>query len=162
MLDNPAAELLAVIAEVRRRWRMKIALRGALLVAGIGLLLFLASARALEAARFTPQAILIFRVVLVAAAAGLIAYLMVRPLLRRVRDEQVAMYLEEHEPSLQASIISAIDTARDSSTPHSRALVRRLVDEAVKKARDIEYGRRVEQKPVRRYAATIAAISALP
>jgi hypothetical protein len=160
MREDLAAELLAVIGEVRRRWRMKLALRGALLVAALGFLVFLVSARALEAARFTPQAIVIFRVVLVAAAVGLVAYLLVRPLVRRVRDEQVAMYLEEHEPSLQASIISAIETARDSATPHSQSLVRRLVQEAIEKARAIEYGRRVEQKPLRQYAATMAAVGA--
>ena len=129
-------------------------------VAALGLLVFLVSARALEAARFTPQAIITFRIVLAAVIAGLVAYLLVRPLLRRVRDEQVAMYLEEHEPTLQASIISAIEAARDSSTPHSQALVRKLVEEAIQKARAIEYGKRVEQRPVRRYAAIIATVGA--
>ena len=139
---------------------MKLALRGAVGVAALGLLVFLVSARALEAARFTPQAIITFRIVLAAVIAGLVAYLLVRPLLRRVRDEQVAMYLEEHEPTLQASIISAIEAARDSSTPHSQALVRKLVEEAIQKARAIEYGKRVEQRPVRRYAAIIATVGA--
>ena len=160
MRENPAAELLGVIQQVRRRWRMKLALRGALAVAAIGLLVFLVSARALEAARFTPQAIIIFRIVLAAAVAALTGYLLVRPLLRRVRDEQVAMYLEEHEPTLQATIISAIEAGRDASTPHSQALVRRLVEEAIQKTRAIEYGKRVERQPVRRYAATIAAVTA--
>ena len=156
MREDLSAKLLDVIRQVRRRWRMKLALRGAVGVAALGLLVFLVSARALEAARFTPQAIITFRIVLAAVIAGLVAYLLVRPLLRRVRDEQVAMYLEEHEPTLQASIISAIEAARDSSTPHSQALVRKLVEEAIQKARAIQYGKRVEQRPVRRYAAIIA------
>ena len=129
MREDLSAKLLDVIQQVRRRWRMKLALRGAVGVAALGLLVFLVSARALEAARFTPQAIITFRIVLAAVIAGLVAYLLVRPLLRRVRDDQVAMYLEEHEPTLQASIISAIEAARDSSTPHSQALVRKLVED---------------------------------
>ena len=52
---------------------MKLALRGAVGVAALGLLVFLVSARALEAARFTPQAIIVFRIGLVAAVAALVA-----------------------------------------------------------------------------------------
>ena len=45
------------------------------------------------------------------------------PLLRSVSDEQVALYLEEHEPSLEAAIISAVE-AQDSGQPgQSPALV---------------------------------------
>ncbi|MEO6214218.1 MAG: DUF4175 family protein, partial [Vicinamibacterales bacterium] len=163
MRDDLSAELLAVIRQVRRRWRMKLALRGALALMALGLILFLATARALEAARFTPEAIVTFRIVLGAALAGLVAYLLARPLLRRVNDGQVAMYLDEHEPSLQASIISALEaTARHGATspssPASPALVRKLVEVAIARAHTIEDGKRVEQQPVRKYAAAAAAV----
>src|SRR5436190_19712445 len=159
MREDLSAELLNVVLQLRRRWRMKLALRGALAVAALGLLLFLLSARALEAARFTPQSIVTFRIVLVAGFAGLIAYLLARPLLRRVRDEQVAMYLEEHEPSLQATIISALEATRQNTTDStSPALVRKLVEEAIERARVVEYGKRVEHQPVRKYAASGAAV----
>src|SRR5437773_1232449 len=148
------SELLSVIREVRRRWRMKLALRGALGVFGLGLLVFLLSAFGLESWRFTPGAIVTFRVVLGAALVGLVAYLLVRPLMRQATDEQVALYLEEHEPSLQAAIISAVEAGRDlGDSVYSATLVRRLVESAIQKARDIDYGRRVERAPVRRYGA---------
>ena len=155
-------ELLGIIRTVRRRWRMKLAIRGALTVLGIGLLVFLASASALEAARFTPEAIRAARIVLALAVAGLVAVFFVRPLLRRVTDDQVALYLEEHEPSLQASIISALEATRTADAAgeaQSRALVRRLVETAVEKSQAVDHGRRVEQTPVRRYAGAIAALA---
>src|SRR5215203_2447301 len=158
MREDLSTELLNVIRQVRRRWRMKLALRGALAVTALGLLLFLLSARALEAARFTPQSIVTFRIVLAAGIAGLIAYLLARPLLRRVRDEQVAMYLEEHEPSLQATIISALEASNQGSGQSSPALVRKLVEEAIERARAVEYGKRVEHQPLRKYAASGAAV----
>ena len=155
-----ASELRTIIHQVRKRWRMKLAVRGALAVLGIGFVVFLASASALEAARFTAGAILVARIGLAVAIAALVAIFFVRPLLRRVSDEQVALYLEEHEPSLQEAIISAVEATRAAAGPeasHSHALVRKLVEAAVQKSHEIEHGRRVEQRPVRRYAAAMGA-----
>ena len=109
--DSPS-ELVEIIHQVRRRWRIKLALRGPLGVVGLGVLVLLASAYGLESWRFTPAAIITFRIVVALAMAGLIGYFFVRPLLRRATDEQVALYLEEHEPSLQAAIISAVEAER--------------------------------------------------
>jgi hypothetical protein len=106
-MQDPATELRTVIQQVRRRWRMKLAIRGALAVLGIGFVVFLVSASALEAARFSPGAILTARAGLALAIAALVAFFFVKPLIRRVSDEQVALYLEEHEPTLQEAIISS-------------------------------------------------------
>src|ERR687892_513301 len=95
---DPSTELIDIIRQVRRRWRMKLALRGVL------------------------------------AVAVLLGWFVVRPMLRRVSDGQVALYLEECEPSLQEAIISAVEAARaNASSPHSATLVRRLVESAVEK-----------------------------
>ena len=136
-MSDFASELQSVIHQVRRRWRIKLAIRGALAVLAIGLLVFLASASALEAARFTPGAIATARVVLALAIAALVAIFFVRPLVRRVSDEQVALYLEEHEPSLQEAIVSAVEAthrADGAEATQSRALVQKLVEIAVRKS----------------------------
>ena len=77
-----------------------------------GSLAILAIAYALEALKFTPAAIFWFRIVtgLVLVAAG--AWFFARPLSRKVTDEQVALYLEEHEPSLDSTILSAMEVSR--------------------------------------------------
>src|SRR5688572_4960829 len=98
----PDADLLGVIRQVRRRWRMKLALRGAVTVAALTVAVFVTAAFGLESWRFAPGAILALRVMLPVALLALTGWFFVRPLLRRVTDEQVALYLEEHEPSLQA------------------------------------------------------------
>src|SRR6476661_2281862 len=157
---DSASELVDIIHEVRRRWRMKLALRGAMGVVGFGVLVLLLSAYGLESWRFTAGAIITFRVVVGLALIGLIGYLLVRPLMRQASDEQVALYLEEHEPSLQAAIISAVEAERGTSgSPFSATLIRRLVESAVEKARAIDNGRHVERVPVRRYGMTLAAIA---
>src|SRR5215208_6599723 len=107
---DASSELLDIIRQVRRRWRVKLALRGAL-----GVVVLVLSAFGLESWRFTPGAIVTFRILLGLALIGLVAYLLVRPLMRSASDEQVALYLEEHEPSLQAAIISAVEAGKISA-----------------------------------------------
>src|SRR5687767_4982438 len=150
------SDLIGVIRQVRRRWRMKLALRGAAIVAALSVLVFLAAALGLESSRFAPGAIAAFRILLPVAMLVLVAVFFVRPLLRRVTDEQVALYLEEHEPSLQAEIISAVEASRQPGT--SSTLVKRLVASAVEKAHALEEGRRVERKPLNAYAAATALV----
>lgn len=155
-----SSELLDVIRQVRRRWRLKLALRGALGVVGLGLVVLLLSAYGLESWRFTAASIVAFRIILGLALAGLIAYLLVRPLMQRATDEQVALYLEEHEPSLQAAIISAVEAGRGAGGPaYSASLVRRLVESAVEKCREIDDGRGVERETVRRFGGALAALA---
>src|SRR5688572_22445760 len=150
------SDLIGIIRQVRRRWRMKLALRGAAIVAALTVVAFLAAALGLESSRFAPGAIFAFRILLPAAMLVLIGFFFVRPMLRRVTDEQVALYLEEHEPSLQAEIISAVEASRMPGAPSS--LVKRLVESAIEKVRALEEGRRVERRPLNAYTAAFGAV----
>src|SRR5581483_11803956 len=105
------AELVDVIREVRRRWRLKLAARGAAIAIGGTLAVLLASASGLEALRFSPQAIVGFRILILVVVIALLARWVALPLMRRVTDGQVAMYLEECDPSLQAEILSAVEAS---------------------------------------------------
>ncbi len=156
------SDLIAIIHEVRKRWRTKIALRGGALAAGCIAAALILSAFALQWLRFTPESILGFRLAL-ALVVGLAVYaLVVRPQWRRVTDEQVALYLEEHEPSLEAAIISAVEAEKSGVGEQSPALVAKLVQNAVEKVRAIEDGRRVERAPVKQYQGRSAACSRSP
>src|SRR5580765_4815563 len=94
-------ELVDVIHRVRNRWRLRLALRGLVIVVAGTLLALLLSASSLEALRFSPAAIISFRIIAI-AIFGALAYIgLVRPLMRRVDENQVALYLEERDPSLQ-------------------------------------------------------------
>src|SRR6476661_10683741 len=102
-------ELVDVIRRVRNRWRMKLALRGAVVVVAGTVLALLLSASGLEQFRFSAASIIGFRIIAVAVFVGLLCYGLVWPLRRRVTDAQVAMYLEECDPTLEAAIISAVE-----------------------------------------------------
>src|SRR6478735_4301529 len=160
-MSQERSELVSIIHDVRKRWRMKLALRGGAMAAACVALSLILSAFALQWLRFTPQSILGFRIA-IAVVVAIVAYaLLVRPMLRRVSDEQVALYLEEHEPSLEAAIISAVEAERSGLSAQSPALVRKLVQNAVEKVRSLEDGRRVERAPVQRYSGALGGVLAL-
>ena len=58
-----------------------------------------------------PAAVAVMALGLVAAAAWFFG----RPLARKVTDDQVALYLEEHEPSLESTILTALAAPGDPS-----------------------------------------------
>src|SRR3954467_2787380 len=102
-------ELVEVIHRVRNRWRMRLALRGAVVVVAGTVLALLLSASGLESFRFSAAAVIAFRIISVTVFAGLLTYGLVWPMRRRVTDSQVALYLEESDPTLESAIISAVE-----------------------------------------------------
>ncbi|UCF21278.1 MAG: hypothetical protein JSU87_07825 [Gemmatimonadota bacterium] len=138
-----------MIRSVRRRWRLRVALRGAAMVLAAGLVVYVVSSFGMDMLRFTPAAVIAFRVLTYATLAALIVRFLILPMLRRVSDERVALYLEEHEPSLEARLLSAVEfggVAGATSGDFSPALVERLVQNAVQKCAEVDYGRRVETR----------------
>ena len=157
-------DLAGVIRRVRNRWRVRIALRGLVIVLGAGLAAFLVSSYGLEFFRFSSGSVVAFRALTWLTLAGLAFWCLVRPLARRVPDERVALYLEEHEPSLDASVLSALEEtkrgARPGSPDHSPALVERLVRTAVERCHDLDLGSAVERQKIRRSSSWLALVSA--
>ena len=81
---NYRTELVDVIRRVRNRWRVRLALRGAVVVVAGTVLALLLSASGLESFRFSAPAIITFRILTVAVFVGLLLYGLVWPLRRRV------------------------------------------------------------------------------
>jgi hypothetical protein len=161
---NHYDELTRVIRGVRRRWRLKVALRGAAIVLAAGLLAFAGSAYAMDHFRYEPWAVTSFRLLAYVALVALATRFLVLPLWGRVSDERVALYVEENEPSLQAAVLSAVEAGgqrrRRDGPDVSPALIGRLVETAVEKCQTIEYGRPVERPGLRRASALLASVAA--
>ncbi|MDR1989455.1 MAG: hypothetical protein LBQ09_04405, partial [Acidobacteriaceae bacterium] len=157
-------ELVDVIHRVRDRWRLKLALRGVVIVVAGTLLALFLSASSLEALRFSPAAIISFRLIAAIIFAGLVWIGFVLPLRRRVTDSQVALYLEEKDPTLEAAIMSAIDAARhvdeggDPNLGPSPQLLARLIEQAIEKCRALEDGALIEREHLRRQLITLGGI----
>src|SRR5437879_4239890 len=154
------AELVDVIRQVRNRWRLKLALRGAVIVVGGTALALLLSASGLEALKFSAPAIIGFRIAIALVVVALLLRSVVEPLLRRVSDTQVALYLEEHDRTLETEILSAVEAVETASPDHSPALVNRLVQLAVETCRALEPQRAIDRPAMRRPLVTTRAVRA--
>ena len=155
------AELLEVIRSVRNRWRQKLAVRGVVLVVAGTLLALFLSASSLEALRFRP------------APSSRSASLPSPSSPRSsgssscarcgaaVSDTQVAMYLEENDPKLEAAILSAIEATSGSmiSQDHSPRLVEKLVEQAIDQCHDAMAGHHVDRRALKRHAMALGGVA---
>src|SRR5262249_53967469 len=151
--------LRRTIREVRRRYRLRIALRGGLVCLLAAFATLLVSAYGLDAFRYSPWAVASFRIFAYAAVLGLLVRFLGLPLLARSSDEQIALYVEEHEPSLDAALVSAVENeprAARGAPQVSPELTRLLVETAVARLETIEYGRLVERSRLHRFSALLA------
>ncbi|MEJ2539417.1 MAG: hypothetical protein P8188_05525 [Gemmatimonadota bacterium] len=155
--DGARERLDDLIRRVRRRWRARLLLRGGSIVLAAGLAAVALSVWGLEATRFSPGAVLAFRVLTWGGVALLFGWFVLRPLLRRVSDEQVALYLEEHEPTLRASVLGAVEAGRTPEIDPS--LLDRVYRRAVVQARAVEDGRRIEQTALYRASGAFTALT---
>src|SRR5688500_8176142 len=146
---TPVDELSSLIARARRRWRMRVALHGLGIVLACAVAVLVFSAIALERWQYSDDAIRAVRVLGWVAIAAFVARWLVLPMARRVPDTQVALYLEEKEPALDAALVSAVEQGHDApaGVAHSPALVRRLRAQALERARALE-ARGPERRPL--------------
>ena len=155
--------LLSLICGIRTRWRWKVVLRSLTVLLGAGVGTVVVAAYGLEQYRFSPPAIITARIVTYLVLAGLGWFFFVRPLARRVTDQQVALYLEEHEPSLQELLLSAVDAGSAARTREesgqSAAMLERLVESAIERCQEADLGRRLERRSVGRSAAVMGGIA---
>ena len=155
-MTNP--DLLATIQRVRRRWRLALVLRGAAICTAAALILIGMSALGFAQFGLTSSSILAIRIAVAVAALAVLVYAVALPMLRRVSDARVALYIEEREPALQAVLISAIDPANSEGGPIARALVER----AAAQCRALDYGERIETQRLQRngfvFASVVAAV----
>src|SRR5436190_17762517 len=119
-------ELVDVIRQVRSRWRVRILLQGGAFILVGALVAIALASYGLQSFKFSPQSVTGLRIGVFAVFALLVGVWLIRPLGRRVTDMQVALYVEEHEPSLQAAILSAVDlgaTSADGGTSEVPAVI---------------------------------------
>ncbi len=161
-LPSDQSQLLGVVRGVRNRYRAKRALRGAAITVAAGWVVLAASAYAMSALKYGDGAVLGVRVAALVVIAGIAMRFLVMPLLPRLRDEQVALYLEEHERSLKATVITAVEMSSASAADGQRSsqLVARLTRGALDRVHKANDGRAIDAGELRTNAGVLAAVMA--
>jgi hypothetical protein len=158
------SQLRSVVRGVRNRYRAKRLLRGAAITVAGGWVIAAAAAYAMSVWHYADAAVLAGRIVTVIAVLALAAWFIVRPLWPRLRDEQVALYLEEHERSLRAAVVTAVEmhgAASVSNGPaRSPALIERLTRAAVERVHKTGDGKAVDAGELRVNGGILAAVIA--
>src|ERR1019366_2641593 len=153
-------ELAGVVRGVRTRWRLKHALHGSTIAVILGFVILSACAYALKALHYSDAAVLALRIAAVFALVGLVFRFIVRALIARPLDDQVALYVEEHEPSLGGALVTAVEVESGvrAATLRSPALAARLVRSAVDGIKRVGDGKRVDAAGLQRTSATLAVV----
>ncbi|HEY2825060.1 MAG TPA: hypothetical protein VGI83_05900, partial [Gemmatimonadales bacterium] len=157
MIDS-AAHLRQVVRDVRRQWRWKLMLRGLSVFVPATLLCVVVATLGMDRLRFQPSAVLAFSLAVYGAIAAFCLWFLARPLRRRVSDEQVSLYVEEHEPGLAGELVTAVEFAEQQGAHVSPDLVRRLIEGAVARAQGLD-ARKVERSSVIRSSGVLAGTS---
>ena len=163
-------QLLRVIRYVRSRWRIRNTVKGIAFLLLFGLVAFAISAYGMEYFRYSAWSVRLFRIFTYLALVGLALRFLVRPLAKRVTHEQVALYIEEHDPSLKEALSSALevggssledgeDGTKTADASVSPALIEKLVEQTVERCEAIDYGHAIEQHGLKKSSAVFLAIA---
>ncbi len=154
--------LLGIMRRVRYRWRLRLLLRGLALALIAALATVLLASWGLDTFRSRPWAVIALSGLTYAVLAYALYRFLARPLWRRVSDEQVALYVQEHT-GVDAALVSAVEFGSPGQRPDnsqvSAQFVEKLVEEAVLRAPEIGFGTSVESSELRRMSGVLGAAS---
>ena len=159
-------QLLEVVRSVRKRWRVRNILKGLALLVAFGLATLVVAAWGMEYFKYSPLSVTLFRFFSYLALLGLALRFLYHPLAKRVKDEQVALYIEEHDNSVSQAVSSAVEIGKivdNDSSNHprfvSKALVKRLVEQTVERCELFNYGELIEKNDLKRNSALLLTVA---
>src|SRR5689334_20043625 len=163
-LTAEQSQLLGVVRGVRNRYRLKRGLRGAAIAVAITFAVFVAMSYVMNAFKYNDASVLWGRITTIAAFVAAVFWFVVRPLLPKFRDEQVALYLEEHEHSLRASVITAVEMQNGGGPVapalRSQAMLSRLTHSALERVHKSGDGKAIDAGELKTNGTIFAAVMA--
>ena len=156
-----AIEITRVVRDVRRRWRLRRAIRGATIAVGGSVLALAMAATIMGVFDYSDAAVGTARAAVAIIVVLLIGRFVVVPLLPRPRDAQVALYLEERAPGFEGSFVTAVEAGKSNARTGamtSPALLARLLHAARTRARAVGDGRQADAPVLRSAWMMFAAV----
>ena len=157
-------ELLRVIRRVRSRWRTRRLLLGFTMVGAAAVLVVGVSSAAMDALRYTPWVVRGLQAAAWITFGVAVWRFVVRPFRSRVTDEQVALYVEEHDPTLREAVISGVELGQRVPADDadeigiSPDLTRLVVQEAIRRLETLNEGRLIETSALKRAGGALATV----
>jgi Domain of unknown function (DUF4175) len=153
-------ELRRAVAAIARHWRRRRIVEGAPAIVAAAIVAVLAGV-ALRSTLGAPGIVVVtIRVVGYILLAIAAVWFVLLPALRRVSDEQVALYIEEQAPDLRQLFLSAVQQLHDPDpVGASPALRHRVVQRALVEIQRLEDGAVIERPRVLRATARLGALA---
>ncbi len=148
-------ELQKSIDQVRRRMRAIALARGAALFLGLSLVVVGVAILLIDHWNYTAAAVSQVRIVSLLVILALLAWFLVRPLMRKVTDAQLARYIEEKNPGLQERLITAVEASQHAGEPNP--LLPAVIHDAFIKVRKVDVPRLFNPREPR-LSAVIAGV----
>lgn len=156
---NDYARVAKRLNTVRRAWKRTAALSGLAVVVLESTGIFTVALLADVLYRPRPPVRVGILALAVAALAYLVARNVVAPLLRRIGDPQLALYVEEHDPRFEGALVSAAEF-RDSQflSAQEAGLVEAIIASAAARAERLDLRRVIDLSRFRKYGIAAAAV----
>src|SRR6185436_19128472 len=148
----PHEELLQKIGIVRSRWKAFLWLRGLAWVLGVtvvSLLLGLALANSNSISGWTVRGV---QLALLAVVIATVIKALVMPLRRTPSDTQLARFIEEKNPGLKDSLVSAVDAIKNAR-PEQLTFVHLLTKDVLARTKNVRFGDQVNKRKFGTFAA---------
>jgi len=161
-LDSNIAQVFDLVHGVRRRWRWARVLRGAAIALAGLLATLIVAAIVLDRSGYSAGVVIAGRVGVIVVAVVLLGIFVVLPLLPHPRDAQVALYTEEHEPSLNGALISAVEISEAGSPfarPAADSLATHVRRAAIERTHAVNDARAIDGAPLWRAASAVGAMA---
>ena len=161
---SPYDDLLRVIRRVRNRWRTRRLILGFTMVGAAAVLVVGVSSAAMDALRYAPWVVRGLQAAAWLTFGAVVWRFVIRPLRSRVTDEQVARYVEEHDPTLRESVSSGVELGQPDAGDDpggsgiSADLTRLVVEEAIRRLETLNEGRLIESSALRRAGGALATV----
>lgn len=156
------AQVARELARVRRAWRRSTSLAGlaAWLLETLGLFSVAILANVLFDLHTVTRMLMLGAVV--ACSAAFFVWKVIRPWLRKVSDEDVALFVESTSPGFEGAMMAAAEFGPNSAEwRRHRQLVQLIIDAAVDRARawDIRSGLRASLRKLHKYGVALLVLA---
>ena len=151
-------DLSSVISAVRRRRLWVLVLRGVAVSVGVGAVILVLTGLAAYRYRYSDTSLIVLRAAAFVGFLATLYFALLRPLLKRISDVQLARWIEERHPDLSDRFVTTVEfTSGGNRRPASGAIVNRLVEDADRQAAAVNLNRVIRRNDLWAYAS--AAVS---
>src|SRR5262249_38413636 len=161
-MKHRSERLIGIISAVRKRRNLLTVLRGLAITIVVTAAMLVIAGLAAYRFRFNTAALVSLRIIAVLSVIAAVYFALVRPLRRRVSDNQLARLVEEKHPGIDDRFVTAMEfSSEEQRAAFSPVIVDRLVDDADRHARDVSVDEIVPRKRFWQFGGAAAASLAL-